>query len=321
TVQAMVRHQHARALIVEASIDVVFGPVIRFGAGGRLAEVITDRAVALPPLDEVLAEALVERTRVGKLLDAFDDVPAADRHAVHAVLVAVSQLLADLPQIAELEINPLLANHEGVMALDARMRVTRVAPAGAQHFAIRPYPAHLVETIFWQGREITLRPIRPDDEARHLAFLGRLDPEDIRLRVFHSRRSIERSELARLTQIDYERDMAIVAVAVGPDGEDETLGVARALADPDNVDAEFGILVRSDLKKMGLGTVLMHKLIRTQREHGTQRLVATVLSHNVGMLTLGDRLGFVRRQPEAADWGSGIVEIFLELQAAASAGN
>ena len=324
TVQVMVRRHDARELVVGASIDEVFGPIIRFGAGGTSVEVVADRAVALPPLDAVLASALVGRTRVAKLLDGFGDTPAADRHAVHSVLVAVSQLFADLPQIAELEINPLLANDEGVMALAARIRVARTAPAGAQNFAIRPYPAHLVETIAWRGREITLRPIRPDDEARHLAFLERVDPEDIRLRIFHSRRSIERSELARLTQIDYEREMAIVAVSAvsaGPDGDEETLGVVRALADPHNVDAEFGILLRSDLQKMGLGVVLMHKLIRTQREHGTQRLVATVLSHNWGMLKLSDRLGFSRRQSNAADWESGIVEIFLDLQPAASVKN
>jgi len=318
TVQAMVRRSHAQELIVGASIDSVFGPVILFGQGGTSVEVVADRAVALPPLNTALARALVQRTRVAKLLNGFRDTPAADQEALHAVLVAVSQLLADMPQVAELDINPLIVNHEGAIALDARIRVSVEAPAGARNFAIRPYPAQLVEAIAWQGRQLTLRPIRPEDEARHLAFLGSLDPTDVRMRVFYSRRSIERSELARLTQIDYEREMAIVAVAAGPDGVEQTLGVARAVADPDNIDAEFGIIVRSDLKGTGLGTLLMDKLIRTMREHGTQRLVATVLTENQRMLALARNLGFVQSRPAVTDGQDGTTAISLMMQPAAT---
>ena len=310
TVQSMVRRSHAHELIVGASIDSVFGPVILFGQGGTSVEVVADRAVALPPLNAVLARALVQRTRVAKLLGGFRDTPATDQDALHAVLVAVSQLLADVPQIAELDINPLIVNHAGAIAFDARIRVSSSAPAGAQNFAIRPYPAQLVETLAWQGRELTLRPIRPEDEAQHLEFLARLDPADVRMRVFYSRRSIQRSELARLTQIDYEREMAILAVAAGPDGVEQTLGVARAVADPDNIDAEFGIIVCSDLKGTGLGRVLMHKLIRTMREHGTRRLVATVLAENRRMLALARELGFVESRPGPED---GTHEIHLVL--------
>ena len=315
-VQAMVRRSHANELIVGASIDSVFGPIILFGQGGTSVEVVADRAVALPPLNVSLARALVQRTRVAKLLMGFRDTPAADQESLHAVLVAVSQLLADVPQVAELDINPLLVNHEGAIALDARIRVSNVAPAGAQNFAIRPYPAALVETVAWQGRELTLRPIRPEDEGQHLAFLARLDPADVRMRVFYSRRSVEHSELARLTQIDYDREMAILAVAPGPDGLEETLGVARAVADPDNIDAEFGIIVRSDLKGTGLGAVLMHKLIGTLRDHGTQRLVAIVLAENQHMLALARKLGFVKSRPgpAGATPENGTHEIHLVLQ-------
>ena len=315
-VQAMVRRSHAHELIVGASIDSVFGPIILFGQGGTAVEVVADRAVALPPLNVSLARALVQRTRVAKLLKGFRDTPAADQASLHAVLVAVSQLLADVPQVAELDINPLLVNHEGAIALDARIRVSNTAPAGAQNFAIRPYPAALVETVAWQGRELTLRPIRPEDEGQHLAFLARLDPADVRMRVFYSRRSVEHSELARLTQIDYDREMAILAVAPGPDGVEQTLGVARAVADPDNIDAEFGIIVRSDLKGTGLGAVLMHKLIGTLRDHGTQRLVATVLAENQRMLALARKLGFVKSRPgpEGGTPESGTHEIHLVLK-------
>ena len=300
TVQQMVRRPQALELIVGASIDPLFGPVLLFGAGGTSVEVVADRAVGLPPLNAPLAEAMIERTRVARLLAGWRDVPAADRDAIVHVLMALSQLLADEPRIAELDINPLLADADGVIALDARVRVSAGAPGGAEHFAIRPYPSALVERIDWRGRAVTLRPIRPEDEERHLAFLERLDPVDVRMRIFYSRRSIERSELARLTQIDYAREMAFVATAAGEDGQEETLGVVRATCDPDNIDAEFGIVVRSDLKGSGLGERLMRKLIEYLRAKGTRRLVATVLRENTRMLDLARLLGFTidREQPD-----------------------
>lgn len=292
TVQSMVRRAHARELIVGASIDPVFGPVILFGQGGVAVEVLADRAIGLPPLNAPLARALVARTRVARLLGAYRDVPAADLDSLTGVLAAVSQMLADLPHLAELDVNPLLVDASGAIALDARIRLSARPVAGAERFAVVPYPAHWVEQLSWQGRSLTLRPIRPEDEAQHLEFLTQLDPEDIRMRIFYSRRTIERSELARLTQIDYAREIAFVAVAPGPDGREQTLGVARAVIDPDNQDAEFGVIVRSELKGGGLGELLMRKLIRTLDAHGTRRLVGTVLVENARMLQLAQDLGF-----------------------------
>ena len=309
-VQAMIRRAHAQELIVGASIDSVFGPVILFGQGGTAVEVLADRAIALPPLNLPLARALVARTRVAKLLSGFRDTPAADEAAVYSVLIAVSQLLADVPQIAELDINPLIVNHEGVIALDARIRLSAAEPAGALNFAIRPYPAHLVESLPWKGRTLTLRPIRPEDEEQHLEFLAHLDPEDVRQRVFYSRRSIERSELARLTQIDYAREMAFIAVAPGPDGREQTLGVVRATADPDNCEAEFGIIVRSELKGEGLGELLLAKLIETLRDQGTRMLVADVLPENIRMLELARALGF-REDPASRRPGTCVIRLAL----------
>jgi acetyltransferase len=223
----------------------------------------------------------------------------------------VSQLLAEVPEIAELDINPLIVNFEGAMALDARIRLSAATPAGANNFAIRPYPVQLEETVQWQGRALLLRPIRPEDEASHMDFLQHLDPEDIRMRVFYTRRSIERSELARLVQIDYAREMAFVAQAPGPDGQMQTLGVARAMVDPDNVDAEFGVIVRSELKGSGLGHLLMQKLIAYLRSQGTQRLVATVLDYNERMLKLARELGF--EEDAGNEDGEGTKGIFLSL--------
>lgn len=310
TVQSMVRRAAAQELIVGASVDSVFGPVILFGQGGTAVEVLADRAVALPPLNEPLARALVARTRVAKLLRGFRDTPAADEAAVHRVLIAVSQLLADIPQIAELDINPLIVDAHGAVALDARIRVSMAAPGGALNFAIRPYPSQLVHTQDWHGRKLTVRPIRPEDEAQHLEFLQHLDPEDVRLRVFYSRRSIERTELARLTQIDYAREMAFVATAPDADGIERTLGVVRAISDPDNVDAEFGIIVRSEMKGEGLGELLMKQIIDYLRQHGTKRLVATVLSENTRMLQLARDLGF-HEAPHRHEPGTRWIELPL----------
>lgn len=293
TVQPMVRKKHAHELIIGTSTDPVFGPVILFGQGGIAVEVMADSALSLPPLNTNLALAQINRTRVAKLLRGYRDEPAADIHAVAQVLVAVSQLLVDLPELAELDINPLLVNHEGAVALDARVRVSAQRPAGADKLAIQPYPQELVETFDWRDQAITLRPIRPEDEAQHLEFLSRIDPQDIRMRIFYSRRSIEHSELARLTQIDYAREMAFIATRALPDGGQETLGAVRASVDPDNHTAEFGVLVRSDLKGSGLGRRLMDKLITHLKARGTHEVVGTVLRANIGMLELARKLGFV----------------------------
>ncbi len=313
SVQSMVRRPRAIELIAGTSVDAVLGPVILFGAGGVSVEVVADSALALPPLNVPLARALVQRTRVAKLMKGYRDVPAVNETAVLDTLIALSQLLADEPRIAEIDINPLLADASGVVALDARVRVSAQAPGGAARFAIRPYPAELVQTLDWQGRSLTLRPIRPEDEAQHLRFLEQLDPQDIRLRVFYSRRTIERSELARLTQIDYAREMAFIATAADAAGSEETLGVVRATCDPDNIEAEFGIVVRSDLKGGGLGVMLMNKMVDHLRKHGTQRLVGTVLRENQRMLDLAHELGFALNPDTNAIGSADTVQVHLAM--------
>jgi acetyltransferase len=290
TVQPMVKRPMAQELIAGASIDPLFGPVLLVGHGGTAVEIRGDRAIALPPLNRVLARDMIGRTRIAKLLGAWRDHPAANQDAVADVLIALSQMLADIPELAELDINPLWADHDGVLALDARVRLDRARPAGAARFAIAPYPAELAETVAWNGGTIQLRPIRPEDGPQHEAFAARLDPEDIRLRFFSSRRTLERSELARLTQIDYDREMAFLAVG-GDDGT-ETLGVVRAVADPDNEEAEFAIIIRPDAQQRGLGQLLMRKMIGHLKQRGTRRMSGLVLRENRGMRELAQALGF-----------------------------
>ncbi len=313
TVQRMVRRPGAHELIAGVTVDPMFGPVILFGHGGTGVEVIADRAVALPPLNVPLARELVARTRVAKLLAGYRDRPAADMSALYATLSRLSQLLIDLPQVVELDINPLLADEHGVIALDARIRVAASDVDGQERLAIRPYPHELEELVDWGDRALVLRPIRPEDTQQHLRFLQQLSPHDIRMRVFHTRRYIAPSELARLTQIDYEREMAFIATVQTADGGWETLGVVRAVADPENARAEYGIIVRSDIKGKGLGRILFEKIIRYCRNRGTGTLIGDVLKENKRMLDLARQLGFeVSRSEEP-----GIMRVELNLQGTA----
>ncbi len=302
SVQAMASRPQAHELIVGASIDPVFGPVILFGQGGTAVEVLADRAIALPPMNRVLASDLISRTRVARLLAGYRDRPPARLDAIADVLIGVSQMLADLPELAELDINPLWADHDGVLALDARIRVARNAGGGAAAFSIVPYPAELVETIDWHGHPIVLRPIRPEDGQQHREFARQLGPEDLRLRFFSTRRTLPPSELARLTQIDYAREMAFVAVRPLADGAgQETLGVARGVVDPDNIEAEFAVIVRSDLKGKGLGRLLMDKLIAHLKARGTQRVIGHILHDNESMRGMARKLGFETTSREIGD--------------------
>ena len=284
-VQEMVRRPRAYETIVGVSVDPMFGPIILFGQGGVAVEVIADRAVALPPLNLVLAKDLVSRTRIARLLGGYRDRPPADRQALYLALTQVSQLVIDLPEIVELDINPLLVDDGGVIVLDARMRVAPTHMPGEERLAIRPYPAELEERVDFRGEQVVLRPIRPEDEPQHAQFIARIDPEDLHLRFFHSVRAFSHSELTRFTQIDYDREMAFIATRQDQGGE-ETLAVVRAVADPDRTQAEFAILVRSDLKGRGLGALLMRKLIRYCRERGIGELVGDVLASNARMLAL-----------------------------------
>jgi acetyltransferase len=304
----MARRSGAPELIVGAATDPVFGPVLLFGRGGTAVEVIADRAIGFPPLNMNLARELVSRTRVSKLLEGYRGRAPADREAICLALVQLSQLVVDLREVVEVDVNPLLADESGVLALDARIRIDPAAPF--DRLAIRPYPSELEETIALRaGRSVVMRPIRPEDEPAHSRFFQRLEPEDLYFRFFSPVRKAPHSQLARFTQIDYDREMAFIAYA--PDGEDETLGVVRAIADPDNRQAEFAIIVRSDFKGQGLGSALVEKMIRYCRSRGTGELVGQVLSENTPMLGLVRKLGFRSQlNPEG-----GFVEVRVQLNA------
>ncbi|MEX2524764.1 MAG: bifunctional acetate--CoA ligase family protein/GNAT family N-acetyltransferase [Gammaproteobacteria bacterium] len=296
TVQQMADRPHAHELIIGSMTDPVFGPVLLFGKGGTAVEIVNDKAVALPPLNMALADDLMGRTRIIRELQGYRDTAAADLDAIRLTLLKISQLIIDHPQIQELDINPLFADNKGVLALDARIKVARSNRPGTERLAIRPYPQELEEWITDKtGKRILLRPIRPEDEDAHHRLFRRLSPQDVYFRFFRAIGDIQHDQLARYTQIDYNREMAFIAVANGKDGKAETLGVARAVSDADNHEAEFAIVIASDQQGSGLGSILMEKLIRYCRERSTGRLVGVTLTDNSGMRRLARKFGFAEQ--------------------------
>lgn len=303
TVQAMAHRPGAHELILGIASDAVFGPVVLFGEGGVAVEVRKDRAVALPPLNAELANDLVARTQVGRLLAGYRGRPAVNRPALMDAVLRVSQLACDLPELAEMDINPLLADANGVLALDARIRVRRRETGEGSRLALRPYPSELQEQLSLDGKSLLVRPIRPEDGQRLAAFYASASPADMRLRFFMSRREVPRSELARYCQIDYEREMTFIAL----DGE-AMAGEVRAVCDPDNRRAEFAIQVAAGWQRRGLGRALVDKLLRYLRARGTAEVFGHCLSENVGMAVLARHAGF-----EVRDEADGTVSMRLAL--------
>ena len=308
TVQEMIRRPLAQELIAGITLDPTFGPVMLFGKGGVQVEVAPDKAIGFPPLNTVLAAELISRTRVRRLLAGFRNVPPANMRALEHTLVQLSQLAVDIAEIAELDINPLLVDHDGVIALDARVRVVRASGTAADRLAIRPYPKELEETMEFDGHTVLLRPLRPEDSPQHREFITHISGEDMHSRFFRAVRELPATDLAYLTQIDYERAMAFIAVGTDDAGRPQTLGVVRAQADADNDSAEFAVLVRSDLKGHGLGSLLMEKIVRYCRQRGIRRLAGDVLATNVRMLQLAAVHGF-HTEPAR----EGAVRVILEL--------
>ncbi len=296
-VQEMVTLPGAVELILGLVDDPVFGPVVLFGQGGIAVEVIGDTTLELPPLNEALARAAIARTRVSRLLRGYRGRPAAALDEIALTLVRIGQIAADLPEIRELDVNPLLAGAKAVVALDMRARVAPAAP-GAQRLAIHPYPKHLeMSAALEDGTRLRLRPIRPEDEPLLKDLAGHMSPEDLRMRFFTAMRGLSHELAARLSQIDYDREMALVAL---PAAAEAALGVARFAADPDNRRAEYAIGVRSDWQGRGLGYLLMTRLIEVARARGIGELFGTVLRENRAMLQMCRELGF-RIESDPAD--------------------
>ena len=296
TVQTMGVAAHAHELIVGGATDPIFGPVVLFGEGGVEVELGTHHAVALPPLNAELASDLVERSGLARRLAGYRGAPAADQAALQRALCAVAAIMADWPQVAELDVNPLLAHPGGVLALDARVRLRPTSEAAVSRLAICPYPSELQETMTVDGERLLVRPILPQDGGRLAAFYATATEGDLRLRFFLSRKEVPSSELARYCQIDYDREMAFIALTDGAgnatQSSPEMVGEVRALCDPDGIVAEFSAQVAPHWQRRGLGTALMHKLLRTLRERGISTVVGSCLRENTGLIALARHAGF-----------------------------
>ena len=312
-VQPMIERPGARELIAGLAEDPVFGPVVLFGAGGVAVEVTADTALALPPLHMGLAHDLIGRTRVSRLLDGYRAVPAADRDAVALTLVKLAQLAADLPEVRELDVNPLLADADGVIALDARIAVAEPTEAERRavtnpRFAIHPYPREAERTIaLSDGAPILVRPVRPEDEPELAAFFAAIEPHDLRQRFFLPIKHLPHAFVARFTQIDYARVMVFLAFETESKA---LLGTVQIHADANGDSAEYAILVRSNLKGRGLGWRLMSILIDHARDRGLREITGQVLRENTTMLAMCAQLGF-RIADDPHDPGVAVVTLDL----------
>jgi len=311
-VQPHIRPEDGQDAFAGLADHPAFGPVVVFGAGGRAIELLRDFAVALPPLHLGLARDAIAQTRVGGLFGGHGDLPAVDRDAAALVLVKLAQLAADMPEIRELDINPLVVTPRGAFAFDARIRVAPAPRGGGAgvanaRLAIRPYPKQFeTRLVLGDGSEIAVRPVRPEDEPSVAAFFRQVDAEDLRQRFFTPMSEVPRAFIARLTQIDYARTMVLLAL----NSEGAVLGIVQLHADPDADAGEFAILLRSDFKGRGLGWRLMRTLIRFARSEGWGAITGQILAENSSMLAVCRELGFAIA-PDPDDIGVRIATLSL----------
>jgi acetyltransferase len=303
SIEPFLSRPNGRELMIGVFRDPIFGPVITFGAGGLDVEIYSDRSVALPPLNKFLAKDLIESTKASKILDQFRNMPPANREALKEVLLCISEMVCELPWIMEMDLNPLILDENGAIAADARIVIDYTPSANGDrysHMAIYPYPVHLIQE--WQmndGKIVTIRPIRPEDAELEQDFVKGMSDESRYYRFMDTLRELTQTMLVRFTQIDYDREMALVAVTADEDGKETQIGVARYVGNPDGESVEFALAVGDDWQKCGVGRKLMSALIDCARVKGYRAVVGDVLSTNSKMFRLMTSLGFtIHPHPE-----------------------
>jgi acetyltransferase len=312
SIEPMIVKANGRELMIGVTSDPVFGPVITFGAGGIAVEIMGDRAVALPPLNHFLVRELIHETRIARMLEAFRNMPPANMEALEDVLLRVSEMVCELPLLKEMDINPLILDENGALAADARIVVEYRQPSADRyaHMAIYPYPTHLISQ--WQladGTDITIRPIRPEDADIEIRFVHDLSEESKYFRFMNSMQELTETMLVRFTQIDYSREMALVAVTE-EQGREVELGVTRYAINPDGDTCEFALVVADNMQGKGLGQKLMVSLMEAARASGLSVIEGEVLSNNHNMLKLMNRLGF---SIKVSDEDPGIMKVSKPL--------
>jgi acetyltransferase len=294
TVEKMYRSSNGRELMIGIIRDPVFGPVISFGSGGTAVEVMGDSAISLPPLNHRLARDLIRRTKVSMLLGEFRNMPAVDMDQLTEVLLGVSGMACELPWIQEMDINPLIVDEKGIVAVDARIVVDYPKPSTDpyNHLAIHPYPVHLVKQVqLNDGTDIVIRPIRPEDAEIEAEFIRGLSKESKYFRFMNSVQELSQEMLVRFTQIDYHNEMALIAVKSSGDHE-EQIGVARYTTNLDKKSCEFALVVSDQWRGRGIAHQLMGRLMQIARDRDLERMEGQVLGNNVKMLQLMKSLNF-----------------------------
>ena len=295
SIEPYLARPNGRELMIGVVRDPTFGPIITFGSGGTEVEIFSDRAIALPPLNRYLAQDLIRSTRAAKLLGEFRNMPPINMEALEDVLLHISEMVCELPWLQELDLNPLIVDENGAIAADARIVIDHAATSGDRysHMAIHPYPSHLVQE--WEqpnGMVITIRPIRPEDAEMEQEFVKNLSDESKYYRFMDTLRELTQSMLVRFTQIDYDREMALVATLPEKDGKTVQIAVARYVTNPDGETVEFALAVADAWQKHGIGRKLMSALIESARIKGYRAIVGDVLSQNTKMFRLMGSLGF-----------------------------
>ena len=289
-------------ILLGAKRDPNFGPVILFGMGGIYTEVLKDRSLGLPPMNRLLARRLMQETKAYSLLQGYRNRPAADMARLEEMIIQLSQLLIDFPEIAELDMNPVLIKDGKPVAVDARILVSPLAVPSSLHLVIGPYPeedeSHMVSV---DERRIFVRPVKPEDAPLFTAFFKTLSPTTIYYRFFGALKELNPEMLARFTQIDYDREIALVAI--DEDSESDCmLGVARIIGDPDGKTGEFAVLVGDAWQGKGIGSNLLEKCLSIAEMQGFESVHGIVLHENRNMLALGKKLGFdIKKEPDSRD--------------------
>lgn len=289
-VEEMVARPHAHELIVGIATDPTFGPLLMVGAGGTGVELIADKAIELAPIDNAQAHALIARTRIAILLGGYRNEPAADIDAVAGVLGALSAMCVALPDILELDINPLLVDSEGVIALDARVRITPEA-ATESRLAIRPAPTQWSATLVTQqGVRIFVRPVRADDDALLAEFFTHVSPEDLRYRFMSGIDTVGKDQLSAMTRVDYRRSISFLAF---DEKRTTLLATAMLAADPDRTYAEVALATRADMKHHGVSWTLLDHVMRYAESEGIGTVVAVECADHEAALRMEREMGFV----------------------------
>jgi acetyltransferase len=291
-VQGMGKLAGGEEIRIKVITDHTFGPVILLGQGGSEWDESIDAAAALPPLNMTLARYLIVRAIKGGKIRPQKLPEPMDIQGLSEFLVRLSQMVVDCPEVSMLDIHPVLANGKEFTVLDADLVLKSYHNDTHERLAIRPYPVEMEEALTLRDdTKILLRPILPEDEPLHAEFIHNVSKEDLYKRFFTDVGEFNHEALANFTQIDYDREMAFVAVS-NADGYPSIIGVSRALINHQNSDAEFAILIRSDLKGNGLGKILMNKIIQYCKDKGTTQISGMTMPTNRGMLTLAQKLGF-----------------------------